>query len=329
MEKKKILVKVPVKKEDLFQTFPFFSVLRNEYPLDDIYIICEENCAIIFTFLPFPIKVFSRPKDKMNLIQTHHFVANLHDVFNINLYFDLENSFNSAFMGLNFRAPVRVGLDTGWNKHLLTHRVPFLESMSIEKKSMQILEKYTQKDFQDTKIFCENVDLQVVEKVDKLFNEPELPKIIMVMLNNLESTVKEIEFWKRFFDGFSNQKFIIWSWDDQDAISMIFSKIDMGRNNLTMHTGCFVNELTYIFSKISGVVTTNILSESLCSFYGVDSISIMSEAMENSSYAFYRYKPRRIRFKSENPDIFYHESEDRNFESLNAVIDYLHFQFKL
>jgi hypothetical protein len=64
--------------------------------------------------------------------------------------------------------------------------------------------------------------------------------------------------WKKFFDLFTNQKFVIWSLDDQDAISDLFSKIDLGKNHLTMHTGFFAKEMTYLFSKVSGVVTNNI-----------------------------------------------------------------------
>lgn len=329
MDRKKILVKVPPRKDELLQTFPFFITLHNEYPADEIYIICEEDCSPLFSFLPFKARVFERPKEKMDLIQTHHFVVNLNEVFNIDIFFDLENSFNSAFMGFNFRAPIRIGFEVGWSKHLYTHRYPEEEPLPLEKKAIRLLENYTKKNFQETRIFSETVDLQMVEKVEKLFKEPEQPKIVMVMLYNLETTVKEIELWKSFFDGFNNQKFVVWSLDNQDAISDVFSKIDLGSNNLTMHTGCFVKEMTYLFSKISGVVTNNILSEALCSYYGVNSITLMDESAPASSYAFYRYRPKRIRYKSVEPQIYYHESEDREFESLNAVIDYLHFIFKL
>jgi ADP-heptose:LPS heptosyltransferase len=329
MERIKILVKVPPKKEELFQTFPFLITLHDEFPGSEIYIICEEDCSALFPFLPFRARVFERPKNKLDLIQTHHFVVNLQEVFNIDIFFDLENSFNSAFMGFNFRAPIRVGFDIGWSRHLLTHKYPDEEKISVENKSMRLLENYTKKKFNETKIFNESVDLQTVEKVEKLFKEPEQVKIVMVMLDNLETTIKEIELWKAFFEKFTNQKFVIWSLDDQDAISDIFSTIDLGRNQLLMHTGCFAKEMTYLFSKVSGVVTNNVFGESLCSYYGVDAISLMEDSLPTSSYTYYRYRPRRIRYKKENPNIFYHEAEDREFESLNAVVDYLHFIFKL
>ncbi len=329
MLKQKIVVKVSGKKEEIIQTFPFFITLNNEYPQHDIYIICEEDCSSLFPFLPFKTRVFERPKDKLNLIQTHHFVANLHEVFNIDIFIDLENSFNSAFMGFNFRAPIRIGYDIGWSRHLLTHKYTNEELMPLEKKAIRLLENFTKKNFQELKIFSESVDQQVVEKVEKLFNEPEKPKIILLMLYNIETTIKEIELWKSFFDKFKKQTFVIWSLDDQDAISNIFSKIDLGDNFLTMHKGCFVSEMTYLFSKVSGVVTNNIIAEGLCSYYGVDAISLMDEAVSSSSYQFFRYKPRRIRYRKETPEKFYHEAEDKEFDSINAVVDYLHFIFKL
>jgi hypothetical protein len=329
MDKKRILVKVPAKKEELFQTFPFFIALRVEFPEADVFIICEEDCSILFSFLPYRTRVFERPRDKINLMQTHHFIANLNEVFNIDVFFDLENSFNSAFMGFNCRAKVRVGFEVGWNKHLLTLSTPEIPGLPLEQQAIHLLEKYSKKDFKETRIFSEAVDLQVVEKVEALFKEPEQPKFIMLMLYNLETTLKEIDLWKSFFDGFTGQKFVIWALDDQDAISEIFSEIDLGKNQLTMHTGWFAKEMTYLFSKVLGVVTNNAWCEALCSYYGVDCISLMAVAEPSSSYAFYRYKPRRIRYRPEVPLTFYHESEDREFESINAVIDYLHFSFKL
>lgn len=333
MDKKRILVKVPPKKEELFQTFPFFIALREEYQNSDIFIICEEDTSILYAFLPFKVRTFERPKDKMNLIETHHFVANLNEVFNIDIFFDLENNFNSAFMGFNFRCLERVGYDLGWNKHLLTKHFPNEPHLTLEKKSIKLLENYTKKSFQELKIFSEAVDVQIVEKVETLFKEPEQPKFIMVMLYNLETTVKEIEIWKSFFDGFNDQKFVIWALDDQDAIAGIFSKIDTGKNHLTMHPGCFAKEMTYLFSKVLGVVTNNLWSEGLCSFYGVTAISIMPDTLPELSYTYYRFRPRRIQYKFELPPetarTFLLEREERQFESMNAVIDFLHIIFKL
>ncbi len=329
MDKKRILVKVPEKKEELFQVFPFLIVLQKEFPVSDVFIICEQGCSILFSYLPFNARVFERPKDKKDLLPTHHFVANLHEVFNIDIYFDLENNFNSAFMGFNFRANERVGYETGWNKYLLNQVFPDQPQLPMEKKSIALLEKYLKKDFQETKIFNEAVDLQIVEKVEALFKEPERPKFVMIMLYNLETTIKEIELWKCFFDGFTDQKFVIWSLEDQDAISEIFSQIDLGKNQLTMHTGWFAKEMTYLFSKMLGVVTNNTWCEALCCYYGITCVSLMSEDNSSSSYQFFRFRPKRIRYNKEIPPIFSLEFDERKFESMNAVIDYLHICFKL
>ena len=334
MKKYRILVKIPPEKIEIFQVFPFFILLKEEYPDSDIFIICEEDCSTPFTFLPYKARVFERPKDKVNLIQTHQFVANLHEVFNLDLFFDLENSFNSAFLGFNFRSLERIGFDKGWNKHLLTKAFADEPTWSLEKKSIRLLENYIKKNFSETRIFSEAVDLQIVEKVEKLFKEPVQPKFIMIMLYDLESTLKEIEIWKSFFDGFNNQKFVIWSLHNQDEVSELFAKIDTGKNYLFMHAGTFAKEIIYLFSKVLGVVTNNVWCESLGCYYGVTIYSIMPDTIADFNCAYYRYRPKRIRYPVVPlPDVeltfSLDAADERKFESMNAVIDYLYLAFKL
>ena len=97
----KILVKCPPMHTDAFSVFPFLMALGERFPKAEINLLCEENSSVAFNFLPYRVRCFERPKKKMSLIQTHHFCANLNDLFNIDLFFDLENSFNSSFMGFN------------------------------------------------------------------------------------------------------------------------------------------------------------------------------------------------------------------------------------
>ncbi|RPJ78001.1 MAG: hypothetical protein EHM20_04945, partial [Alphaproteobacteria bacterium] len=100
---RKILVKCPPGIENAFSTFPFFITLGEEYPKAEINIISEENCSLAYNFLPFKNHIFERPKEKLSFFETHHYCANLNDIFNVDLFFDLDNNFNSAFMGFNFR----------------------------------------------------------------------------------------------------------------------------------------------------------------------------------------------------------------------------------
>lgn len=329
MEVRKILVKFPRALNDVISCFPFIITLSEEYPKAEINIIVEEGCAFALSFIPFKIKVFERPKTKLTLIETHHYCANLHDIFNIDLFVDLENSLNSAFMGFNFRAKERVGYEVRWNKYLLTKKFPDPPNLSIEKKSMKLLELYLGKNLSDVRISKTHELGQSVANIEKLFQEPEPPNFILVMLDNFPNVSKQIDMWKKFFDSFEKQKFVIWSMEDEGEISDIFASIDLGKNDLYMQRGSDSKEMIYVFSRIKGVIVNNIWAEGLCSYIGADVISFLSEKVDWPEYYYFRYRPQRVLFSPEGAITYYFLDEMRVWEEMNQVVDQIHLNFKL
>jgi ADP-heptose:LPS heptosyltransferase len=329
LEVKKILVKLPKLGVNVFLAFPFITILSEEYPKAEINILVEAGDLTAFLYLPFKVKVFERPQNKQNLIETHHFIANLNDVFNIDLFFDLENSFNSAFIGFNVRAKNRVGFDMGWNKHLLTKRYKNEFENNFERRSIRLLENYLGKDFKEFKLSHPIGETQKNEKIDKLFNEPDPPKFVLIMLDNFSSVTRDIELWKSFFDSFEKTKFIIWTLNDEDIISEIFAKIDLDKNELFMHRGTFPKELNYILKKVVGVVTNNNWAESLCAYYNTSVVTFVSDERKLPDYLYFKFRPLRIFYKDSKPTHLIHIDEERKFESINEVVDFLHLNFKL
>jgi ADP-heptose:LPS heptosyltransferase len=327
---RKILVKCPPKMEDSFNVFPFLIALSEEFPKAEINLICEEKCSDAFLFFPFKVRAFERPKDKLSLIQTHHYCANMHDIFNIDLFFDLENSFNSSFMGFNFRAKERVGYGVGWNKYFLTKNFMPDETATLERKCVKLLELYMDRPLRNIRV-ARSLDneVQPVEKIAPLFQEPEPPKFIMVMLDNFQNVTKQIEHWKKFFDSFQNQKFVIWSQGDEDMISELFLSIDLGHNDLFMHRGKNTKEMIYLLEKVQGVVTNNLWAEGLCNYFCVNQASfIFDPTLVLPGYQYYSYKPQRFLI-NESGIKFSYLDEERTMEEMNQVIDHLHFRFKL
>lgn len=327
---KKILIKCPPLREDSFMIFPFLMALSEEFPKAEMNLLCEEGNSFAFRFLPFKVRAFERPKDKMSLVQTHHFCANLHDIFNVDLFFDLENSFNSSFMGFNFRAKERVGFGIGWNKFFLTKNYVPLENLGIEQKSIKLLELYLNKKFDNLKISRMRSEGEKIDKVEQLFAEPVPPKFILIMLDNFQNITAQIETWSKFFDCFEKQKFIIWSLQDEELISELFTKIDLGHNDLFMHKSEKSKELVYLLNKVSGVITNNLWSEGLCSYFGADFVNF---AFNNTavihSYRYFFFKPQRVDFLELNKINLKIEEEERELQEMNQVVDYLHYYFKL
>lgn len=329
MEIKKILVKLPVQLNAVIESFPFLITLSEEFPKAEINLIIEEGHFFALCFLPFKIKIFERPKSKRSLLETHHFCANLHDVFNIDIFFDLENSFNSAFIGFNFRAKERIGYEVNWNKYLLTKKIKEPLSFSAEKKAMKLLEFYLNKDFSAVRILKTYEKGDIVNNVEKLFQEPEQPKFIMIMLDNFLNVSAQVNMWKMFFDSFQKQKIIIWSMNDENEISDLFSSIDLGQNDLFMHKGTSTKEMLYLFSKINGVVTNNLLAEGVCNFIGVNCFSFFTEKMVLPEYTFFKHQPERVFFEKENEIKYSFGDEVKEWTEMNQLVDQLHLSFKL
>lgn len=327
---RKILVKCPPGIENEFSTFPFLITLSEEYPKAEINIISEEGCSQAYNFLPFKTRFFERPKEKLSLFQTHHFCANLNDVFNVDLFFDLENNFNSAFMGFNFRSIERVGYETGLNKYFLTKRFPPQLALPIEVSSLKLLELYRERNFQDVKILKVRDEGSLVEPIEQLFNEPEPPKFIMVMLDSFQNVSKQIGMWTKFFDCFQGQKFIICSLEDENLISELFASVDLGHNTLYMHRGTNSKELIYLLNKVKGVITNNVWSEGLCTYYGVNALSFFGESTSVlPQYEYFRMKPQRFIFAESGEIKYKYLDEEKDFAEMNLVVDHIHFHFKL
>lgn len=329
MEVKKILVKFPREKNDVMQCLPFIVTLSEEFPKAEINIIVEENCSLILSFLPFKMRVFERPASKLSLIETHHYCANLHDIFNIDLFMDLEGSLNSAFMGFNFRAKERVGYEIKWNKYLLTKKFPLPSNLSIEKKSMKLLELYLKKNLRDVRIAKHRETGLAIGNIEKLFQEPEPPKFILIMLDNFTNVSKQVDNWKYFFDSFQKQKFIIWSEEDQDVISDLFASIDLGHNDLFMQRGSSIKEMLYLFSKVKGVIVNNIWAEGLCNYVAIDSMSFLDKKENWPEYTYFRYRPQRVLFTHQAPIKYFVMDEVREMYEMNQVVDQIHLNFKL
>jgi hypothetical protein len=328
---RKILVKLPLLGDEINLSFPFFMLLSEEFPKAEIHVLLEEgDFSSSFLFLPFKIKTHSRPRDKKNLIQTHKFVANYNEIFNIDLYLDLEGSFNSGFMGFNFRIPSRVGFDMGWNRHLLTNSFKVIPHPCFEKKSIQLLELYLKKNFQELKIQGPAIyGLTNENEKDELFKTPDQPKNILIMLDSFNSVSTQINFWKDFFDSFKGIQFVIWTKEDEDIISDIFSKIDLGENKIVMHRGVNAKEFQFLASKMSGVIVNNFWAESLAAYYNLSSISFYFTDKLVSNYVYFKYRPFRFYFNKDNSSKMFYVDEEKNFESINQVVDLVHLNFKL
>lgn len=330
---KKILIKLPKSESMVINAFPLLLQLGERYPKAEINLLLDYDQSWVLNFLPFKVLSYKMPKEKMNLLEIHQYCANFHDIFNIDLFFDFENTLQSSFLGFNFRARHRIGFQTGMNKYLYTKSFANVGNLNFTNKSLLLLENFLNTEIEPFKIAKEikvydersSTDSNVIP----LFKTPEKKPFIMVMLDDFASVSTQIHHWKKFFDGFEKQRFVIWSAEDEDVISDLFLSIDLGHNELYMHKGKKIEELSYILSKMEAVVTNNLLCEGLCTYLNHDLFSFHFNGEAMNEYKFFEGKPIICEFLSEDKIILKNQDEDLVKTSMNEVVDYIHQFLKL
>lgn len=322
---KKILIKLPLEFEP-FSLFAFFIDLLERFPKADIAVIGQKGQTWIYHFLPVKVELFELPEKKMSLLEIHQYCVNNHNLFNIDLYLDLESSLNSSFLGFNFRSKKRFGFKTGVNKFFY-HKSLEENNLSIENQANQLLELYLNEEIENERLLFHYLKPIEESNVIPLFKKDAQIPFLFIMLKDFESVKNSINFWKEFFDSFEKQRFVIWSEEDENVISDLFLSIDLGKNELLMHKGKDVGELQYILKKAVGTITTTQQSEGLCCYYCIDSISLIFGERESFDYKRYENKPNLILVHSE--DHIEVLQEESSLEDINELVDYLHRYFKL
>ena len=121
-------------------------------------IIADEGLDIPSSWLPPKCKLFVIPDNKKkSVFGIHHYAANLHDIFNVDYYFDFINDFQSAFVGLAFRAKKRIGLKGGPKSYLYNTSLERFPGNYLDEQKLSVLEyvkefKDTQIDFNETEV---------------------------------------------------------------------------------------------------------------------------------------------------------------------------------
>lgn len=325
----KLLVKIPGGFVEALQTFPFLHYLKDQYKDLELNIICEENVSWIFNFLPFRVRTFERPADKRSMIKTHHFCANLNVVFNIDLFIDLENSLNSAFIGWHFCSKDRIGLKRKWNHYLLSHSFEMNSEPNLEQLGFDLIERYKSEKIEDYKVLRKIVETEVVdEKVEKLFKEPEPPKYILLMISNLESFLSKKDFWKDLIDQFEDQHFILWTYANEAEISDLFTSIDF-KNRIYLQKGNDVGSLLQIFTKVKAIITTEVWCEVLCSYLGLECFAFYDQNTQRPFLQRYKLKSNIVTINQNAGRLIEVEGVRKEIDGLGSAIDIIHERINL
>lgn len=316
---KKILVRAPEKEEDIILSFPFMHALKEEFPQDQINVIAPEGIHDLYGFLPFELAIHPFPIKNNTLPGIHHYAYNLHDVFNIDIYFDLIDDFKSAFMGFAFRSKIRMGSDEGMKRYLLTKRLPPKFYSSVDQKSLELLQAHTSNDYSSLKVLGTEVSLL----------KGAMAPYLLFLVDDFKGDENRRKLLKLFIESFESQKMIFWNFETEDYEEMeirqqFFASLaenNLGRNQFEFLKSANYKHLTQLLLAAKGVFTDESWKARLGAYFGVDVFYWGSKTLSPSTY--FKFSPSTLIMKTDKVGLL-GMNEEKTFESIDSLVDHLH-----
>jgi len=317
---KKILVKAPSSQEDVVLSFPLLKDLRREFPSAQLNIILERSGRDVINFFDQELILYEIPEDVKGLFDVHKFVYNQKDIFNIDLFIDLENSLRSAFLGYNFRSKYRVGVANGLNKWLLTHRMEHSNTF-FDSTGLSLLGKFLAKG-QSMELFSGNAEA-LAPLQDTLNGEAAKPYLAIV-LDRPEMIFEQASLLNNLIKSFDDYEFHILTMFSHSENS---KELNLWYQRLPKQNNYFFGEIKdraqflaqVIHSK--GLITDQTWVGLLSTYYGVDAFVLDAKPMFPGNFRLFPH------FITKNDgETLQLTSRDGNspFSDITAFSDYLH-----
>ncbi|MBK26673.1 MAG: hypothetical protein CME70_21915 [Halobacteriovorax sp.] len=318
----KILIRAPSELEHVSKIFPLLLQLKVEYPESQIHILISEDSEAFYKALPFDVFTYVLNESELSLPGIHKFAVNQNEIFNIDLYLDLENSFKSAFVGFSFKAKNRIGYIKGINKFLLTHKVEPFESYRPDKVYLKLLESYLKKDLSELKIEgSKSRELLSSKKTEELLK---LPPYFLIKVTNL---LNKKEFWNDFFRFFEEQYFVIWfdpseGEEKYNELKDYFKSLEQ-KNIYLVKTGKEESFLKHLVHSV-GFLTTDKNWSYLGSFLGVCTYTFVKRASDLSFMEHFKDAPVLIEMDNEIPVKWISQEKNEPIETVDRLVNILH-----
>lgn len=331
--KKKILVRAPSQLDKMVMAFPFFHELHKEFSGEEIHLIVDEEKKEILKFVPTKFTTHLLPLDKRSVAGIHHFVVNTTDVFNIDLFFDLDDSFKSAFMGFNFRGKERVGVNQGLKKFLFNKKIEAPTHPYIDKQYLDRLKVITGKEYDNLK-FTPREFIEIVEQIVK-HSEILSPDFVLV-LADAKSFYENFKLWTSLlssFEGIGIKISLVGSAEEKRVDEETFLK--------EMQTWPCFSQLEMIpfedsSSLIKAIVTTKgVLTDmswagQVSSYFGVDSFVFSQKEFNILEGECFVQRPKYVLLSDKAQSIQVDlDRVTQNLEGTEKLIELIHERFRI
>lgn len=332
--KKKILVQLPNNEEKIVLSFPFLTELYLAYGDEEIHLIIAEEKSEILKFLPKKFLTHHLPEDKRSILGIHHFVYNLKDVFNVDIFFDLEETLKSAFLGFNFRSKERIGFDNGLNKLLLNETVQVSKNVSFDIRALELLKKKLNINFEQRK-YSPHEYIKTVEGIAKVSNHIASDFVVCVM--DAKRVNKNFEVFNEIFLGLENIRIKMSFWGEEDSNltidQEIINKIELWPVRDTINRivyGEYGQFIKYLFLS-KGLITDIPWLGQMAAYFGISSF-VYKESKKEGEFSVLQsltFTAWPSFFKKENNSIKLYDGDEKKEISFQEFLDAINFKFNL
>ncbi len=181
------LIRVGGEEKEFLSILPLVYGILNKDELNRVHVIVDEGFAVNDKWFHDRLQIYHIPEKKRDsLFGAHHFAANLHEVFNIDFYVDFVCDFNSAFLGLAFRARKKIGLQGGPKSYLYSYSLENFEGLFLDQKKLSVIDvidifhksdfpfmeyRELSREFENVLFDLTSFDNKLIERYRSIFNQ--------------------------------------------------------------------------------------------------------------------------------------------------------------
>lgn len=339
---KKILIRAPRDPKNIIASIPFFHGLKDEFPDSEITVVIDRGLEKFYSFLPFELKFLPIKKENWILPEIHKFAKNL-SVHYIDIYFDLENTFKSAYLGFALRCDERIGIEKGLKKFFYNKKMIWREEAINERFYLRYIEEYCGKLLNDLEVSGKTILEEGSNPLvsNGLFGNDVNPTYFVVLLEDLgikesdlartnrdgsqrEEELNEKEkMWKDFFSSFQGQRFIFWS-SRLDMELNDYIKTLGGANEYFHQRGNDYSKLVPMVRHCKAVITDSKIDSYLTAYGEVPTFAFLEENDETFKLNYFKKLPCVISLKDCLPNKIDLSFSQKEINTMNQVVDMFH-----
>ena len=274
-----IVIKLPFDLQERILCFPFLHKTREKYPRATIHFITPKKNIEVLNLLPFAAYYHEIDEDEISNVFDVYRYGVMSNIYNVDIFISLTNSFVDACLGFSLKAKKRVGFSDGWKTMVLTHKTPRLYGHHVTEDYFSLYRAMVEANVE--------IKLKVMSRtLESIVPEWETLPYIAINLSPLRDAKIEEEMLD-LINCFEKQRIVLFSSDNQEEVQLILAPFleRLSPKNVYIN---FIHksliDLGRMMAFSRGVITFNGSAASLSAYVGSRTL-ILYDSEDPQKYA--------------------------------------------